>query len=283
VWYRIVGDHEEGGKMPLLVLHGGPGAPHDYLEPLEVMASRGRRVIFYDQVGCGNSDQPHDPSLWTVDLFLAELGVIRRGLGLEHVHLLGHSWGGMLAMQYALTHPAGLRSLTIASSPASVPHYLAEARRLRAALPPEVQHTLTLHEEADTTDAPAYAEATLVFMRHHFCRLDPWPDCLLRTGAKMNANPEVYRTLWGPSEFHATGPLKEWDIGARLGEIQVPTLVTSGRYDEVTPAASEAVRNAIPGSQWVLFDHSAHMAHIEEAAQYLHVLDDFLTQNEVPA
>ena len=137
VWYRIVGEREEPGKLPLLCLHGGPGVPHDYLEPLEAMAATGRRVIFYDQLGCGNSDHPHDPSSWTVDLFVEEVGVVRRALGLERLHLLGQSWGGMLAMQYALTQPAGLVSLIVASSPASMRQWVAEANRLRMELPPE--------------------------------------------------------------------------------------------------------------------------------------------------
>src|SRR3954464_386740 len=110
VWYRIVGDREEPGKLPLLCLHGGPGVPHDYLEPLEALAATGRRVIFYDQLGCGNSDHPHDPSLWSVELFVEEVGAVRRALGLEAVHILGQSWGGMLGMEYALTQPSGLRS-----------------------------------------------------------------------------------------------------------------------------------------------------------------------------
>src|SRR5438094_297013 len=120
VWYRIVGQAEQSGKLPLLCLHGGPGVPHDYLEPLEALAGNGRRVIFYDQLGCGNSDQPHDPDLWTVALFVEELGVVREQLGLARTHLLGQSWGGMLAMQYMLTQPAGIASLTVASSPASM-------------------------------------------------------------------------------------------------------------------------------------------------------------------
>src|SRR3954452_21324182 len=101
-WYRIVGQGEARGKLPLLCLHGGPGVPHDYLEPLEAMAATGRRVIFYDQLGCGRSAQPHDPDLWTVEFFVEELGVVREQLGLTRTHLLGQSWGGMLAMQYLL-------------------------------------------------------------------------------------------------------------------------------------------------------------------------------------
>ena len=139
VWYRIVGDAEGAGRFPLLCLHGGPGVPHDYLEPLEAMTTTERRVIFYDQLGCGNSDQPHDPSLWTVDLFIEEVDVIREALELNRVHLLGQSWGGMLAMEYAFTQPAGLMSLILASSLASLPQWVSEANRLRSKLPPGVQ------------------------------------------------------------------------------------------------------------------------------------------------
>ena len=122
VWYRIVGDREEPGKLPLLVLHGGPGAPHDYLEPLEEMAATGRRVIFYDQLGCGNSRLPEPaPDLWTVPLFVDEVGVVRRALGLERVHLLGHSWGGILAIEYALKYQQHLKGLVISNMMASIP------------------------------------------------------------------------------------------------------------------------------------------------------------------
>ncbi len=283
VWYRIVGDHEEPGKFPLLTLHGGPGAAHDYLEPLEALAGTGRRVIFYDQLGCGKSSQPHDPSLWTVNLYVEEVGVVRRALGLERMHLLGQSWGGMLAMEYALTQPRGLVSLTIASSPASIPQWVAEANRLRTQLPPEVEKTLLKHETAGTTADPAYEEAMLVFYRRHVCRLEPWPECVMRTFAQLTQNPEVYHTMNGPSEFHVTGTLKTWNIVDRLGEVRIATLVTSGRYDEATPAVAETVHRGIAGSEWVIFEHSSHMAHVEEPEKFLNVLDGFLSRIETRA
>jgi proline-specific peptidase len=283
VWYRIVGDREEPGKLPLLCLHGGPGIPHDYIESLEMMAATGRRVIFYDQLGCGNSDQPHDPLLWTVDLFVDEVGVMRGALGLDRLHLFGHSWGGMLAMQYALTQPAGLVSLLIASSPASMPQWVAEANRLRADLPPAVQQILRKHEEAGTTNDPAYQEAMMVFYRRHICRLDPFPEGLNRAFEKLAQNPEVYNTMNGPSEFHVIGAIKDWEIVNRLGEIRVPTLVTSGRYDEVTPAIAETVHRGIKGSKWVIFEHSGHLPHAEEPERYMQVLDQFLRRVEAQA
>ena len=279
-WYRIMGEREEPGKFPLLVLHGGPGATHDYLEPLEAVATTGRRVIFYDQLGCGKSATPSNPSLWTVGLYVAEVDAVRQALGLDRVHILGHSWGGMLGMEYALTQPAGLLSLTVADSPASMRQWVAEANRLRAELPPDVQETLRKHEEAGTTDDDEYQEAMMVFYRRHVCRLDPWPDYVRRTFAHLAENPEVYHTMNGPSEFHVIGTLKEWDIVDRLGEIRVPTLVISGRYDEATPAIAEPVHRGIPGSAWVPFEHSSHMPHAEEPERFIRVLDDFLARVE---
>jgi L-proline amide hydrolase len=280
VWYRIVGGFEERGKLPLLCLHGGPGIPHDYIESLEKMAATGRRVIFYDQLGCGNSDQPHDPSLWTVNLFVEEVDVVRKALGLKRIHLLGQSWGGMLAMQYALTQPAGLDGLIVASSPASMPQWVAEANRLRDALPKKVQQTLLKHEKAGTTGDPAYEKAMMVFYRRHVCRINPLPAGVKRAFAKLAQNPEVYNTMNGPSEFHVIGVFKDWNIIDRLGEIRVPTLVTSGRYDEATPTVAGTVHCGIIGSEWVVFEKSSHMAHVEEENRYMRVLARFLARIE---
>lgn len=280
IWYRIVGDHDAPGKLPLLCLHGGPGAAHDYLEPIEAMAATGRRVVFYDQLGCGNSDHPNNPELWTVPLFVEEVGVIREALGLAHTHILGQSWGGMLAMEYALTQPQGLAGLIIADSPASMIQWVSEANRLRADLPPDVQATLLKHEGAGTYDDPAYQQAMQEFYNRHVCRVVPNPDCVVRSFEKLAQWPEVYFTMNGPSEFHVIGTLKHWDITARLGEIHAPTLVIGGRFDEATPLITETVHRGIAGSEWVIFEQSSHMPHVEEPDRYIHVLDDFLTRVE---
>jgi proline-specific peptidase len=277
-WYRVVGDREKSGMRPLLCLHGGPGESWDYLEPLEGMAATGRRVIFYDQLGCGNSDDPQNPAMYTVDLYVEEVDVVRRALGLEDVHILGQSWGGMLAMEYALTQPAGLVSLILADTAASLPQWVAEVRRLVAELPPEVQQTLRDHEEAGTTDSPEYKAAYRVFTRRHICRLDPWPDCVTRKCGKPGD--DVYRAMWGPSEVHVTGTLKDWDVTDRLGEIRVPTLVLGGRYDEATPVLGETIHRGIPGSEWVILQNSAHLPHVEETELYLQVLGRFLDRVE---
>jgi len=276
IWYRVVGEQQSPDRLPLLCLHGGPGGTHDYLEPLEEAARQGRQVVFYDQLGSGNSDHPSDPGLWTVPLFVEELGVVRQALGLDQVHLFGQSWGGMLGMEYALAKPQGLASLIVANSPASMPQWVAEANRLRAALPSEVQQTLLRHESAGTTSDAAYHEAVMVFYRRHLCRLDTWPDCVNRSFEKMNQDPQVYHTMNGPSEFHCIGSLKNWSIVDRLGDIREQVLLLSGRYDEATPAIVETIQRGIPGSEWVLFENSSHMPHVEEPEEFMTVLNHFL-------
>ena len=278
-WYRVVGDAEAPGKLPLLCLHGGPGAPHDYLEALEAVAGTGRRAIFYDQLGCGNSSRS-DESLWNIETFVEEVGVVRGALGLERTHIFGSSWGGMLAMEYAFTQPAGLASLVLSSSPASIPLWAKETARLREELPADVRRTLDEHEAAGTADSPEYEAAMMEFYKRHVIRLDPMPDGVARAFTKLIEYPDVYHYMQGPNEFVITGTFKDWDIVDRLGEIRVPTLVTSGRHDECTPMQAEIVHHGIPGSEWVVFEDSSHMQFAEEPDRYLEVLDDFLTRVE---
>jgi len=278
-WYRIVGDQDKPDKLPLLCLHGGPGFPHDYFEPLEAIAVPGRRIIFYDQLGCGNSNVPPDPSIYTLALYLEEVEAIRHVLGLERVHILGHSWGGMLAMEYALTQPAGLASLILADTAASSPQWVIEMRRLITELPLDVQQTILKHEEAGTTDSSEYQEAVNTFFRHHSgIRIDPRPDYLTRMAGKPGD--DVYRIMWGPSEFFMTGTLKDWDVTGRLGKIHSPTLVIGGRYDHATPLLTEALHRGLHNSEWVIFENSGHFPHIDETERFLQVLKQFINRVE---
>lgn len=279
-WYRVVGDGEEPGKFPVIYLHGGPGGTHDYLESLEAMAGTGRRAIFYDQIGCGKSDLPDDLSLYTPETFVEEVGAVREHLGLERAHVFGSSWGGMLAMEYALTQPEGLVSLIIASSPSSMKQWVQEANRLRSELPQDVQETLTRHEEAGTTADPEYEAAAEVFYKRHVCRLDDWPDYVMRSFQFLAEHGVVYNHMNGPSEFHVVGTLKNWDITGRLGEIRVPTLVVTGEFDEATPAINRTVSGSIPGAESVIYPGASHMAHVEDPEGYMRLLDDFLTRVE---
>jgi proline-specific peptidase len=277
-WYRIVGERAAPGKLPLLCLHGGPGAPSYYLEPLERMAATGRQVVFYDQLGCGRSDQPSDPSMWTIDLFLDELRTVREALSIDHVHILGQSWGGMLLLEYALTRPEGVASITLASTASSIPAWAAEANRLLGELPADVQETIRTHEVAGTTGHPDYERAGEHFYRRHVCRTDPWPDYFTR--AIQNLRAEVYTTMWGPSEFSPTGTLRDWDVTDRLGEITIPTLVTCGRHDEASPALAETIQQGIPGARLAIIEDASHMAHGEQNEEYLRVLTAFLEEVE---
>lgn len=279
-WYAVHGDGEEPGRLPLLCLHGGPGALHDYLDPLADLAATGRRVVFYDQIGCGRSGHFDDPSRPSVALYVDELAAVRAALGLDRCHLLGQSWGGMLAMEAVLRGATGIASLVLADSPASMPLWVAETGRLRSALPADVQETLARHEAAGTTDDPEYEAAVSVFYRRHLCRVDPYPECLVRSFEALAKDPLVYRTMNGPSEFHVTGTLRAWDVTPRLGEIRVPTLVLSGAFDEATPAVAGAVHRGIAGSEWVVFPASSHMPHLEEPEAYRAAVTRFLDRVE---
>lgn len=279
-WYQIVGHHEEEGKHPLLCLHGGPGMAHDYLEPLQAIAGSGRRVIIYDQLGCGNSDHPHDPSLWNVDLFVQEVDAVRKSLDLQEIHLLGQSWGGFLAQEYMLTQPNGVKSLVLANSAASTQRWIDEANILRGNLPAAIQQILKAHEDAGTLDDPAYVSATEVYYRLHLCRLMPWPDCLQRTLNQLNQDPEVYYTMWGPTEFYCTGRLRNWNIEDRLSEIRSPSLIISGEYDESTRSINEVLHGGIKNSEWIVFEECSHTPHLEATKKYLDVLNSFLTHIE---
>jgi proline iminopeptidase len=253
VWYGSVGQ----GGVPLLCLHGGPGFTHYYLEALEDLADR-RRVIFYDQLGCGNSDRPDDASLWTVERFVEELAVVREAvvreavvreaLDLDRLHLFGRSWGGMLAMQYVLDRSPRLVSLILCGSPASMPRWSEDCEELLAAQSPEVRKIIREHEEKGFTSCPEYVAAILGFYKRHVCRLDPWPEGLERSFAE--AGYDVYSTMNGPSEFTVVGTLKDWDVTDRLGEIGVPTLLTGAGTTSVVPNISKTCTTVFPDPSW---------------------------------
>jgi L-proline amide hydrolase len=271
-WYRQRGELASGGPAPIVLLHGGPGGTHDYLEPLLALGDSGRPVVLYDQLGNGRSEHLRDapPEFWTVDLFKRELTCLLESLGIEDRYLLlGQSWGGMLALEHALERPAGLLGMVVADSPASMPLWVEEANRLRTALPAEVQAVLSAHEREGTTDSPHYMKAVDAFNQLYVCRLDPWPEPLQRAFAHMLEDPTVYGTMIGPSEFHVTGTLKDWDITDRLEEISTPTLLISGLHDEATPRIVEEVHRRVEGSTWELFESSSHTPHLEEPERFL--------------
>ena len=281
-WYRVTGDLKSG-KPPLFVLHGGPGCTHDYVDSFKHLASGGRAVVHYDQVGNGRSTHLRDKGadFWTVDFFRKELDNLIDHLGArEAYHVLGQSWGGMLGAEFAVRQPNGLVSLVIADSPASMALWVSEADRLREDLPPQVQATLLKHEAAGTTDTKEYQDAVKVFNEKHVCRVVPMPDEVARTFAAIEEDPTVYHTMNGPSEFHVVGTLKTWSVIDRLHAINVPVLLISGHYDEATRLTVQPYADNIPDVRWQIFEHSSHMPHVEETELCLKVVGEFLAAND---
>jgi L-proline amide hydrolase len=268
-WYRIVGDLD--AAIPLLALHGGPGSTHNYFAPLEQLAAE-RPVVLYDQIGCGNSDRPTDIE-WTVDVFRDEVVAVRDQLGLERIHLLGTSWGGMLAQEHVLSGADGIVSLILSSTLANIALWNEEQLKLKAQLPPDVIEVLDRHEAAGTYDDPEYEEAMAVYFDRHFYRgSTPRPELEAMSAGRA---PEVYHAMQGPNEWTTTGALRGWDTRDRLHEIDVPTLVVRGRYDMCTePIAAELV-NGIKGAREVVLEQSSHTPALEETERYLQLVGEF--------
>ena len=275
-WYRVVGD-ASASSPPLLALHGGPGSTHHYFAPLERLATDGRAVVLYDQIGCGKSDRPAEIE-WGLPLFLEELDAVRDQLGLARVHLLGTSWGGMLALEHALARPGSLASLVLSSTLASAEEWQAEARRLRDELPPEAVAEL---ERLEGTTGPEYDRALEPFDDRHFFRGAVKPPELERMQAERGR--EAYRAMWGPNEWTLTGALEGWDVRGRLSELDVPTLVLRGRHDLSTPAISATLVRGIRGAREVVFEESSHTPVLEESERYLEVVGGFLREAELRA
>ncbi len=272
-WYAVYGDLHSG-KSPLVVLHGGPGYPHHYLQNLSELADNGYAVILYDQLGCGKSDRPDDPALWTIELFIDELNSLRKELDLDSINILGHSWGGTLAVEYLLTKPEGVNKLILSSPLLDTGLWVEEADKLKDLLPSGIAGTMRKHENAGTTNSQEYKEAYNVFQENFVCRAKPCPAMMKL--ADSNAGTQVYNVMWGPSEAFATGTLKGWSALDRLKEITVPTLLLSGKYDEATPRQMKIAQERMPDADWIIFENSSHMPHLEESERYLKTVNDFL-------
>jgi pimeloyl-ACP methyl ester carboxylesterase len=250
-WYRVTG---EGGRTPLVCLHGGPGSTHNYFRPLERLADE-RQVVLYDQLGCGSSDRPDLE--WCLEIFTEELEHLREHLGLDRVHLLGTSWGGMLALEHALSRPETVRSLVLSSTLASAEDWVVEVKRLRDAI------------EGDDDDA-AMAE----FERRHFFRGEQEPSEIVRMREEKNG--AVYEAMWGRNEWTMTGALAGWDVRPRLAELRMPTLILRGAHDLSTEAISKTLTDGIPHAREVVFGDSSHTPVLEETERYLRAVRDFL-------
>jgi len=276
--HHVVADRFGDGREVLLCLNGGPGLPCDYLRDSHSwLADKGYRVIAYDQLGTGRSDRPSDRSLWTVPRYAEEVETVRKALGIDGFHLLGQSWGAFLAIEYALAYPGHIRTLVLADGAGDIPHLVGELNRLRAALGHETVAMMARHEAEGTLDHPEYQAAITILNFRHVCRLPDWPAPLKRSLSDWNM--EVYGTMQGPNEFTFTGNYKDW---CRLGDmhrIGVPALVVCGQHDELTPACSMRMHQALPNSTIRVFANSAHMPFYEEPEEYAALLLGFLEQH----
>jgi proline-specific peptidase len=262
-WYRVVGDRE-GNAIPLLALHGGPGSTHNYFAPLERLADE-RPVVLYDQIGCGNSDRPTDIE-WSVDVFREEVEAVRDQLALERIHLLGTSWGGMLALEHVLSAAKGVVSLILSSTLASIDEWADEQRRLLR----------EMGLEPVDPDDPDHERVERLYFDSHFYR-GPKPRPELELWEKGRA-PDVYRAMQGPNEWTITGALKGWDVRDRLREIRVPTLVVRGRYDMCTEKIARTLVNGIKGASEIVLEESSHTPVLEETDAYLAEIGEFMRE-----
>jgi proline iminopeptidase len=255
-WYRVSG---AGGRTPLLCLHGGPGSTHHYFAPFERLAGE-RCVVVYDQLGCGRSPADGDVE-WSLALFLEELDAVRAHLGLDRVHLLGTSWGGMLALEHALARQETLSTLILSSTLASTAEWEIEVKRLRDAIPIE-----------DDEEANVELEA------RHFYRGDDEPEEIRLMRAEKGA--EVYEAMWGRNEWTATGALRGWDVRPRLRELTLPTLILRGAHDLSTPAIAKTLTDGIPHAREVVLPESSHTPVLEETDRYLELVSEFTRSAE---
>ena len=283
-WVRVSHPSEpHADRLPVVVVHGGPGMAHDYTLPLTALTADGRRVIHYDQIGCGRSTHlPDAPAgFWSVDLFVAELHNLVDRLELrDGFHLLGQSWGGMLVPEYVLAHPGGVRSMVVADSPASMPLWAQGTNELLEAMPLEIREAVAKHEAAGTFDDPEYVEAVDAFYKRHLCRLDPWPDEVLASFQQLEQDPTVYQTMIGPSEFTITGTLADWSVIDRLPEVSVPALVVAGEHDEARPDAWTPFVERLPKVHHHVIPGASHTPHLETPEEFTRIVGDFLRQHD---
>jgi proline iminopeptidase len=275
IYFKSFGEPRKG---TILSLHGGPGGSHQFCLPMSKFSQDGYRVVFYDQLGCGNSQQPQNQALYTVERYVEEVEGVRTGLGLNDLHLHGHSWGGFLNVAYAIKYSDRLRSLLVSSGSSSTPLCGSEMWRLRSEFPKDLQDTLNKYEEEGDYSNDEYLRAMDRVYRMHVCRLDPWPPFFRSmVEAKRRGSPGmVYRLMWGPNEFFPVGTIRYWDVTDQLNRIGVPTLITCGRYDEVTPKNLEVLHQGIRGSKTEIFEKSSHTPQFEQPQLYLDTYGDFL-------
>ncbi len=271
-WYKVFGPNNKG--IPLFVIHGGPGYPHNFQNNLSVLADNGYPVVMYDQLGCGLSDRPKDLSLWTVSLYVDELEALRELLEFDTINVVGQSWGGSLALEYSLKYPERVNKLILHSPLIDTKLWVKEAEKLKDQLPDNLGSRMRQLEQSGDTSGKEYKKLSHLFNDTFVLRVKPKPQDAI--DGENYAGLDVYHTMWGPSEAHCTGNLKDWSVIDRLPGIKQKTLLISGKYDEATPRQMEIVKNKVPDIRWELFDNSSHCANLEEPEKFMKVVSEFL-------
>ena len=269
IWYKKTGT---GTGTPVILLHGGPGFNSFYLKPLEALGND-RPVIRYDQLGAGKSGPMTDTSLFTIAHFVRELDSLRASLGYEKVHVLGHSWGTILAYEYYKAHPDHVASIVFGSACFDIPAYEKRAASLIATLSDSAQKAIKLAESTKKYDAPSYQNAINEFYGKYVFRHPVEAD--LDSTMKL-ANEGIYNYMQGPSEFTFTGTLKPYNVTGELGAIKVPTLYTVGEFDEMGPELVRGFANKTPGAKYALIPGSAHITSWDNPAEMIKVVREFL-------
>jgi proline iminopeptidase len=280
VWTQRVGENPD---TKVLLLHGGPGATHEYLEVVgDHLAGAGIEFYYYDQLGAGNSDQPSDPGLWQLDRFVDEVEQVRQALQLDrsNFYLYGQSWGGILAIEYALHHQEHLKGLVISNMMSSCPAYNEYAHQvLMPSMDQAALAEIQAFEARGETDNPRYEE--LLYQHHyvhHVLRMPvaEWPEAVVSAFAHIN--PEIYVPMQGPSELGMSGSLSDWDRYDDLARITVPTLVIGARYDTMDPAHMRAMAERLPNGRYLECANGSHLAMWDDTQTYMRGLLDFLQE-----
>lgn len=278
VWVKTVGDNP---RIKLLLLHGGPAVPHDYLEPFgKYLPQQGYEIIYYDQLGAGNSDKPDSDDLWTVDRYVDEVEQLRKTLKLDagNFCLYGHSWGGILAMEYALKYQQNLKCLIISNMMASIPAYNIYAHDvLMPQMDPAALAEVQALEKAGKTSDPHYMELLIpLHYEQHILRMPSaqWPDAVNRSFAGMNEH--IYTLMQGPSELGASGRLEQWDRFSDLARIRVPTLVIGARYDTMDPLYMAKMAIKLPKGEFLYLPDGSHLSMWDDQQRYFEGVTAFL-------
>lgn len=276
VWTKRVGV----GRVRVLTLHGGPGFTHEYLECFEdFLPQEGFEFYYYDQLGSHYSDQPTDASLWTIPRFVEEVEQVRAALGLENFYLYGHSWGGMLGIEYALKYGQHLKGFVLSNMTAGIKAYERHAAELRRALPAEVVAVLDKYESKGDYENPQYQQAMMGYVyAKHLCRLNPWPEPVER--AFRHFNLQVYNVMQGPNEFVITGNFKDWDRWQDLPKIKTPTLVVGARYDTMSAEDLRRESELLPNARLAICERGSHLAMWDDQQTYFRHLLGFIRDNE---